>query len=272
VPITLEDVVRLSQENQRPTNVYGDVATINSMMMKNMNMMMGGIANNGSEMKMMGMQMDNNMSSGMSAPISSKGISATSRTSNYSNPAVDALRNRIKELSDKISSATNEMKSAQDSLDQLWQKNKMLEGMKAYAGVERPAAADFVISLKKPDGHAITGARFNDSNRFIVEWVDKWIANINAIADRRDSLKKSIAEYQSQLETAQKDLNEAIKNLTPEEQLKIKQEEEELRSKASANKIKKVLGWTLAVAALIGAISVGVVMFKKFKKKQLGTK
>lgn len=193
--------------------------------------------------------------------------------SNYNNPAVDALRNLVKELTDKISSAQAQSDSAQRSVDKLWESGEIRSGMKAYTGgTIRETVVDFILMRKQPDGHAQALPLIVDpkKNNFITQFANTYLKNINDFADRRDSFKKDIVTYQQQLKKANEDLAESLKSLTPEERAQEEKAAEEVKQKAANRKIKTSLGWILLATITAGGIAAGVVFFKKWKKKKLG--
>jgi len=191
--------------------------------------------------------------------------------SDYSNPASDALRNLIKELTNKISSAQAQADSAQRSVDKLWEAGEIRDGMKAYASTVREFVVTAMLARKTQDGHAQILPKIVDpgNNKFIMEFANNWLTNINSFADKRDSFKKDIITYQAQLKKANEDLAETLKNLTPEERAQEAAAAEEVKQIAASGKIKTTLGWILLGTFTIGVISVGVVVFKKWKKNKL---
>lgn len=193
--------------------------------------------------------------------------------SNYSNPAVDALRSLVKELSDKISAAQANADSAQRSVDKLWESGEIRSGMKAYTGgTLRETVVDFILMRKQTDGHAqaLPAIVDPDKNKFVTDFANNYLKNINDFADRRDSFKKDIVAYQQQLKKANEDLAEALKNLTPEERAQEEKAAEEVKQQAANRKIKTAIGWILLGTLTAGGIAAGIVFFKQWKKKKLG--
>jgi len=207
-------------------------------------------------------------------PEDNEGRALVNKTnySNYTNPAVDALRALVKELADKISSAQAQADSAQRSVDKLWETGEIRSGMKAYTGgTERELMVVAIISRKQADGHAQILPPLKDplNDRFITDFSNNYLKNINDYADRRDSFKKDILTYQQQLKKANEDLAESLKNLTPEERAQEDKAAEEVKQQAATRKIKTTLGWILLATLTVGGIAAGFVYFKKWKKKKL---